>query len=94
MRADKFLKLSRLVKRRTVAQEMIEAGVVRLGGRAIKPASEVRAGDLLEIAYPSRTLIVSVICDDESSLKRGAEAYELREERRRERGGENDSSRS
>ena len=47
MRLDKFLKLARLVKRRTVAQEMIELGAVRLEGRECKPSSEVREGNVI-----------------------------------------------
>ncbi len=82
MRADKFLKLSRLVKRRTVAQEMIEVGAVHVDGRPIKPSSEVRMGDLVEVAYPGRILRVLVLCDDEAALERGTVAYELKEERR------------
>ena len=83
MRVDKFLKLSRLVKRRTVAQEMIEAGAVSIDGRRAKSSSDVGVGDELEIAYPARTLVVEVLCGDETALRRGAEAYLLREERRR-----------
>ena len=44
MRIDKFLKLARLVKRRSAAQEMIELGAVRLDGRACKSSAEVREG--------------------------------------------------
>ncbi len=87
MRADKFLKLSRLVKRRTVAQEMIEAGAVLLCGRRAKASSEVRVGDRLEVSYPGRTLLVDVLCDDETALRRGVEAYSLMEERRKAPGG-------
>ena len=56
MRLDKFLKLARLVKRRTVAQEMIELGAVRLEGRECKPSSEVREGNVIEIAYINRVM--------------------------------------
>ena len=70
MRLDKFLKLARLVKRRTVAQEMIELGAVRLNGREAKPSSEVRDNDTLEIAYINRVLKVKVLCSDEAILKR------------------------
>lgn len=84
MRLDKFLKLARLVKRRTMAQEMITIGAVRINGRQCKPAAEVRAGDVLDIAYPSRILTVEVLQDDESILRRNRteRAYEIREERR------------
>lgn len=70
MRLDKFLKLARLIKRRTVAQEMIELGAARLNGRECKPSSEVREDDIIEIAYINRVLKVKVLCADEAILKR------------------------
>ena len=84
MRLDIFLKLSRLIKRRTVAQEMIEIGAVRLNGRECKPAAEVRLGDRVEIAYPSRLLSLEVRCADEAAIKRlpSNEAWALIEEKR------------
>ena len=81
MRLDKFLKLSRLVKRRTMAQEMAEIGAVRLNGRQCKPSSEVRGGDTVEVAYPRRVLSVKVENADEAALKRGAAAYSDIEEK-------------
>ena len=54
IRLDKFLKLSQLVKRRTAAQEMIGVGAVRVNGRKVKPVSDVKAGDLIEVAFPRR----------------------------------------
>ncbi len=75
MRIDKFLKLSRLVKRRTIAQEMAEVGAVRINQRVCKPSSEVKTGDIIEIAYPRRILTVKVDNADEAQLKRKAEAY-------------------
>jgi ribosomal 50S subunit-recycling heat shock protein len=84
LRLDKFLKLARLVKRRTVAQEMIEVGAVRLNGRQCKPSAEVRLGDRVEIAYVSRVLAVEVRCADEPALKRmqPGDAWAVLEERR------------
>ncbi|MBQ7577123.1 MAG: RNA-binding S4 domain-containing protein [Synergistaceae bacterium] len=70
MRLDKFLKLARLVKRRTAAQEMIELGAVRLNGRECKSSSEVNEGNIIEIAYINRVLKVKVLCADEAILKR------------------------
>ena len=70
MRLDKYLKLARLVKRRTVAQEMIALKAVRINGRECKPSSEVREGDVIEIAYINRVLKVKVLCADEAILKR------------------------
>ena len=70
MRLHKFLKLARLIKRRTVAQEMIELGAVRLDGRECKSSSEVREGSIIDIAYINRVLKVKVLCADEAMLKR------------------------
>ena len=70
MRLDKYLKLARLVKRRTVAQEMTELGAVHLDGRACKPSAEVREGSIIEIAYINRVLKVKVLIADEAILKR------------------------
>ena len=61
MRLDIFLKLSRLVPRRTLAQEMCEAGVLKVNGLRAKSAHEVRAGDLLSIRQRSRITTVRVV---------------------------------
>ncbi len=83
IRLDKFLKLSQLVKRRTVAQEMIEVGAVRVGGRRVKPSSDVRTGDVVEVAFPRRVITAVVLVDDEVTLRRrGTVACEIRGERR------------
>ena len=82
MRIDKFLKLARLVKRRSAAQEMIELGAVRLDGRPCKSSAEVREGAVLEVAYMNRVLKVRVLCADETLLKRpGTVAWETIGER-------------
>lgn len=86
MRLDKYLKFSRLVKRRTAAQEMAEVGAVRINGRVAKPSSNVADGDILEISFPRRLLRVKVVTADESALKKKAVPYELVEEKRVERG--------
>ena len=84
MRIDKFLKLSRLVKRRTLAQEMISLGAVRINRRNVKSSSTVREGDLIEIAYTSRVLTVKVLITEDAILKRkrGVIPYEVVEEKR------------
>jgi len=83
IRIDKYLKLSRLVKRRSQAQEMINIGAVRLNGRKIKPSALVHEQDNIEIAYTARVLSVRVTEDDERVLRRGNEnAYVLLEEKR------------
>jgi ribosomal 50S subunit-recycling heat shock protein len=81
MRVDVYLKLARLVKRRTVAQEMIRLGAVRVDGRPVKPSGEVRKGARLAVAFPRRLLVVEVLCDDEQLLRRGGEPYLVVEER-------------
>jgi len=48
MRLDKFLQLTGLVKRRTLAKELCDAGRIKVNGRVAKPATEVRVGDLIE----------------------------------------------
>lgn len=82
IRLDKYLKLSRLVKRRTAAQEMSGIGAVRLNHKAAKQSASVSDGDVIEIAYPRRVLTVRVITSDEAQLKRKAPAYELVSEKR------------
>lgn len=85
MRLDRFLKLARIVKRRTVAQEMVDIGAVRVNGRGAKPSTTVKAGDLLEVAFPNRVLALRVLTEDEGSLKRGQPCFEVVEERRVDR---------
>lgn len=60
MRLDKFLKVSRLAKRRTAAKDALDAGRIECGGRAVKPSYEVKAGDELLIHYASRDVRVRV----------------------------------
>lgn len=61
MRLDLYLKLSRLVPRRTLAQQMCEAGAVRLNGSPAKSAREVRAGDQISIRQRGRITTVRVV---------------------------------
>jgi len=67
VRLDLFLKTTRLVKRRTVAQEMCDAGRVLVNGSPAKPAKEVRPGDILRLSYASRTISVEVLAVPASS---------------------------
>ncbi len=85
MRLDRFLKLARIVKRRTVAQEMVDIGAVRINGKGAKPSAAVKAGDLLEVAFPNRVLALRVLTEDEGLLKRGQPCFEVVEERRVDR---------
>jgi len=60
VRLDKFLQTSRLVKRRTLAQRLCDAGRVTLNGKKAKPAAEVRVGDLVGLTLGTRRLVVKV----------------------------------
>ncbi|MDR1885916.1 MAG: RNA-binding S4 domain-containing protein [Synergistaceae bacterium] len=84
MRIDKFLKLSRLVKRRALACEMVDIGAVRLNGRMVKPSAVVRVSDAIEIAFPRRVVSVEVTLVEERAIKRGAPPVRLIEDRRLE----------
>ncbi len=61
MRLDKYLKVSRLIKRRTVANEACDNGRISVNGRVVKASYEVKEGDRIEIALGSRTLAVEVV---------------------------------
>lgn len=55
MRLDKFLKVSRIIKRRTVANEAASGGRVLLNGKEVKPSHDVKVGDILEIKFGDKT---------------------------------------
>jgi ribosomal 50S subunit-recycling heat shock protein len=61
MRLDKYLKVSRLIKRRTVANEACDNGRISVNGRVVKASYEVKVGDRIEIAMGSRTIAVEVV---------------------------------
>ena len=61
MRLDKYLKVSRLIKRRTVANEACDNGRISVNGRTVKASYEVKVGDRIEIALGSRTVAVQVV---------------------------------
>lgn len=61
MRLDKYLKVSRLIKRRTVANEACDNGRICVNGRVVKASYDVKVGDRLEIALGNRTLAVEVL---------------------------------
>ena len=61
MRLDKFLKVSRLIKRRTVANSVSEMGRVFINGNPAKPAKQLKVGDIIEIEYANRTEKVAVL---------------------------------
>ncbi len=61
MRLDKYLKVSRIIKRRTVANEACDAGRVSVNGRAVKASYDVKVGDVLEIGFGGRTVKAEVL---------------------------------
>ncbi len=61
MRLDKFLKVSRLIKRRTVANSVSEMGKVYVNGNIAKPAKQLKAGDIIKIEYTNKTIEVKVL---------------------------------
>ena len=74
MRLDKWLKVSRLIKRRTVAQEACDGGHVSVGGRVAKPSTDVKVGDVIEIRFGAKTLTVEVLSVTENVGKDAAAA--------------------
>ncbi|WP_024832393.1 RNA-binding S4 domain-containing protein [Ruminiclostridium josui] len=60
MRIDKYLKVSRLIKRRTVANEVCEQGRVKINDRVAKPGSEVKVGDIVEIQFGNNTTKIEI----------------------------------
>ena len=74
MRLDKYLKVSRLIKRRTVANEACDNGRISVNGRIVKASYEVKVGDKLEINLGGRTVAVEVLQIAETVRKDDASA--------------------
>ena len=74
MRLDKYLKVSRLIKRRTVANEACDGARVSANGRPVKASYQVKLGDVLEISFGQRTLRVEVTAINETAGKSDAPA--------------------
>lgn len=75
MRLDKYLKVSRLIKRRTVANEACDAGRVTVNGKTAKASAEVKAGDVIEIGFGNKAVRVEVLAVQDTTKKE--EAKEL-----------------
>ena len=75
MRLDKFLKVSRLIKRRTVANEACDAGRVLVNGKTAKASVKVKPGDVIEIQFGTKSVKVEVLDLQETTKKE--EAKEL-----------------
>lgn len=61
MRLDKFLKVSRIIKRRTVANEVSDLGRISVNGNQAKPSKQLKAGDVLRIESPTKTTLARVL---------------------------------
>ncbi len=70
MRLDKYLKISRLIKRRTIANEACDAGRVTLNGKVAKASAEVRVGDIIEISFGNK-VVKAEILDIKDTVKKG-----------------------
>ena len=77
MRLDKYLKVSRLIKRRTVANDACDAGHISVNGKIAKASYDVKEGDLIEISFGEKVLKIKVINVKEHVTKNEAtELYE------------------
>ena len=88
MRIDRFLKVSRLIKRRTVANEICASGRVTVNGRPAKPGTDLKPGDLVTISFGGGPTSLRVLSVQEAVRKDEATGmYELVEEAARGTGG-------
>ena len=77
MRLDKYLKVSRIIKRRTVANEACDSGRVMLNDKVARASAEVKAGDVIEIAFGNKSVKVRVTSVQESIRKEDANIYKI-----------------
>lgn len=69
MRLDKFLKISRIIKRRTIANEACDAGRVQINGKEAKAGTKVKIGDIIEIKFGDKTSKYEVLLLKETARK-------------------------
>ena len=87
MRLDKFLKVSRIIKRRTIAKEIADQDRVLVNGRPAKSSTKVAVGDEMEIGFGNKTLVIRIEDLRDTTKKAEAEGmYTLVEERYEEQG--------
>lgn len=73
MRLDKYLKVSRLIKRRTVANEACDAGRVKINDKVARASADVKIGDIIEIAFGAKTVKAEVLKVQETVRKEEAD---------------------
>ncbi|MDU6040446.1 MAG: RNA-binding S4 domain-containing protein [Clostridium butyricum] len=61
MRLDKYLKVSRIIKRRTVAKEVCESGHININDKVAKPSTKIKEGDIIEITFANRILKAQIV---------------------------------
>lgn len=69
VRIDKYLKVTRLIKRRTIAKEVIEDDVIFINGKVAKPSSQIKVNDILELHLGRRKIVVKVVQIEENATK-------------------------
>lgn len=74
MRIDKYLKISRLIKRRSVANEACDGGRVSVNGKTVKASYDVKPGDIIAVSFGQRALRAEVVSVDEHAAKQDAPA--------------------
>lgn len=74
MRLDKYLKVSRIIKRRTVANEACDGGRVSVNGKVAKAGLDVKVGDIIEIVFGTNTTKIEVLSVQETVRKENAQA--------------------
>ncbi len=78
MRIDKFLKVSRILKRRTLAQEACDGGRVKINGRSVKPSCQIKENDVVELGFNSGTVKFRILKIKETVKKEEADSlYEI-----------------
>ena len=78
MRIDKFLKVSRVIKRRTVAADACDGGRIEINGKVAKPSKDVKVGDVVSVSFGNNTMRFEVLSVDEHQTKQSAETmYKL-----------------
>ncbi len=77
MRLDKFLKMSRIIKRRTVANEIIDAGRVFVNSKVVKPSYEIKVGDVVEVKFGDKVSRFEVLNIPEKQIKSMEEVIKI-----------------
>lgn len=73
MRIDKFLKVSRVIKRRSVAADACDGGRIEINGNVVKPSKDVKIGDIVQVSFGNNTLRFEVLDINEKQTKQSAE---------------------